>query len=247
MIARLLTWLPWLSFLLLLFPVPIVFLVLFATAGATDTAAFFLALAVVSLGISALAGLVFMLVLLLYRRRWLSRLRNRLAEDGITANEVKWFSSELTSAERKALREIEVHNPLLADAYRETLASRLTATRIITRARREKLKIERGMNRARSLSGANTAELLEDLQADHQRIESLRNEAATRLAEAKARLQVIEAAANRSLNDKETDLMLRRLAQSQSHLPLAIEVAQLERQALLEAEAEAGIRPSLPE
>ena len=52
--------------------------------------------------------------------------------------------------------------------------------------------------------------------------------------EAKARLQSIEAAANRSLSRSETDLMLRRLAASQEQFPLALEMASLEQEALRE-------------
>jgi hypothetical protein len=62
----------------------------------------------------------------------------------------------------------------------------------------------------------------------------LRQEANVRLAEAKARLQTIEAAANRRLTQQETDVMLRRLAASQEQSPLALEMATLEREAMRE-------------
>lgn len=240
MIAKLLKWLPWISFFLITLPAPIVFLALFFTAAATDTAAFYLVFAVASLGIGAVAGLLLVLTFYLYRRHWLTRLRNRLAEDGITAAEVPWFRSELTSAERKTLDEVQKHNPLLADAYSETLAARLTAARIISRARSERLKVERRINRARALVGADTTGLVNELQTDHQQLESLRNEATTRLAEAKARLQMIEATASRTLNQRETDLMLQRLQASQNQFPLALEMVRLEQQMLREAENELG-------
>ncbi|MGH9883211.1 MAG: hypothetical protein ACRD6N_17380 [Pyrinomonadaceae bacterium] len=240
MIASLWKWLPWLSFFLVTLPAPIAFFLFFLTAGAADSAAFFLFLVLLSFGLGALAGLSVLVLLLLYRRRWFRRLRDRLAEDGITAAEVTWFTPELTSAERQTLREIQQQNPLLADAYCETLASRLTATRIITRVREERLKVERRLNRARALVGADTASLLTDLQSDHQQLEHLRNEATGRLAEARARLQMIEAAASRTLNQTETNSMLRRLTESQNHLPLAIEMAKLEQQILREAEVEVG-------
>ncbi len=235
--ARLLKWLPWLSFFLAL-PAPIVFLALFLTASATDSAAFYLVFAVLSFGIGTLLSLLVVLASFLYRRRWLARLRDRLAEDGITAGEVKWFRSELTSAERKTLDEVQKQNPLLADAYCETLAARLTASRILARARGERLKVERRINRARAITGADTTGLLNDLQSDHQQLEALRTEATSRLAESRARLQMIEAAASRSMNQRETDLMLQRLTASQNHFPLAIEMARLEQQMLKEAETE---------
>jgi len=90
------------------------------------------------------------------------------------------------------------------------------------------------MNSARAITGADTASLLKDLEADHERLDKVRMEATARLAEAKARLQTIEASASRALNRSETDLMLRRLSASQEHLPLSIEMAKLEQDALRE-------------
>jgi hypothetical protein len=232
-IAQLLNWTPWLVLVLVSLPLPIVFLVLFFLAtGSTESAAIYLLLSFVSMGLGLVVGLLVLIFLLLYRRRWHGRLRDRLAADGITAAEVPWFTSELSSEERKTWGELKQKNPLLADAYCETLATRLTATRIIARARGETLRIERQINRTRNIGGVDTSSLLSDLTADRQRSEELRQEASARLSEARARLQTIEAAANRRLSQKETDLMLRRLAASQEHFPLALEMASLEREVL---------------
>ena len=231
-IAKLLSVSPWLSFVLVSIPLPIVFLVMFLAAAVTTDRVFYLALFFVSLGMGLVVGLLLLILLLLYRRRWHGRLRDRLAADGITAAEVAWFMSELSSEERKTWGELKQKNPLLADAYCETLAARLTASRIIGRARGETLKVERQINRTRNLRGVDTTTLLDDLLADRRRSEELRNEAQTRLTEVKARLQTIEAAANRSLSQNETDLMLRRLAASQEQFPLALEMASMEREAL---------------
>ena len=233
-LAKLLQWVPWLSllFISLAFPLPLLFFYL--RSNSTESSAIFLLLAFASLGVGVLVGLLVLILFLIYRRRWYSRLRDRLAADGITASEVTWFTSELTSEERRSLSEIQKTNPLLADAYSETLASRLTATRIITRSKRELLRVERRINSARMLIEADTSSLIADLQADRQQLESLKNETTTRLAEAKARLQMIEAAASRTLSQAETDLMLRRLSAAQSQLPLSIEMAKLERQAAKE-------------
>lgn len=233
--ARLLSWLPWLSVVLVSVPLPIVFVLLFLTSVSTDSAAVFLLLSFVSLGLGLVVGLILLILLTLYRNRWHKKLRDRLATDGITANEVSWFETELTSEERKAWRELQASNVLLADAYCETLAARLTASRIAARARGEVLRIERQLNRTRSLRGADTAQLISELIADRQRVERLRHEAANRLASAKARLQNIEAAAHRALSQTETESMLRRLVSSQEQFPLALEMANLERQALLES------------
>ena len=232
--SQLLSWAPWLSFFMVSLPVPIVFLVLFLAAGTTEAAAIYLLLSFVSLGLGLVVGLLVLFMLLFYRRRWQSRFRDRLASDGITAAEVPWFTSELSSEERKTWGELKQKNALLADAYCETLAARLTATRIIARARGETLKVERQINRTRNIRGVDTTKLLADLLSDRQRSDELRKEAAVRLSETKARLQTIEAAANRSLSQTETDVMLRRLAASQEHFPLALEIANLEEAALRE-------------
>lgn len=231
-VAHLLRWTPWLSFCLVTLPFPIIFLVMFLAAAATDTAAIYLLLSFVSMGMGLIVGLVVLALLLLYRKRWHRRLRDRLAVDGITAAEVTWFTSELTSEERTVWAELKQKNPLLADAYCETLAARLTATRIIAKSRGHMLKVERQINRTRSIPGVDTSSLLNDLASDRQRFDELRQEATLRLSKAKARLQTIEASANRRLSQSETDLMLRRLAASQEQFPLALEMATLEEEAL---------------
>jgi len=233
-IARTLQVAPWVAVPATSLPGPIIFILLFLTATATDSAAIYLLLAGLSLAIGFSVGLLIAVVLIIYRRRWLAKLRDRLASDGITANEVAWFRSELTSQERKALGEIEQSHPLLADAYLETLASRLTASRIISRSKREILRVERSLNRARSLGTSDTTSLQQDLTADRERLDLLRQHATQHLAKARARLQEIEATANRQLNDEETEMMMQRLGASQDQLPLVLEIAQLERQALQE-------------
>lgn len=243
-VANFFHWIPWVAFPSIALPFPLVFLFLFLTSAATDSAAVYLLFAGIGLGLGVVAGAVVMLLLYLYRNRWLRRLRDRLAADGITATEVVWFTQELSTAEREALLETGKHNPLLADAYRETLASRLTASRIITKTDKELVKVRSRINRARTLAGADTGNLLDDLESDQQQLQSLKTEAKARLAEARARLQTIEAAASRSLNQAETHAMLRRLSATQEHLPLVIEMDQLERKTLREAERELTERES---
>lgn len=235
-LAQLLKGIPWLSFIFVSLAMPLPFLVLYLRSASTEAAAIFLLLALGSLGVGIVVGAIVMILLLLYRRRWYRRLRDRLASDGITAAEVSWFTPELTPEERQVLKEIKHTNPLLADAYCETLASRLTATRIIARSKRELLRVERRINSARAIVGADTTSLLAELNADHVQLQKLKTETTARLAEAKARLQMIEAAASRSLGQAETDLMLRRLSAAQAQLPLAIEMAKLEQEAAKEIE-----------
>ena len=232
---------PWIAVLAASIPAPLVFLVLFLTATATESAAVFLLLAGLSLTLGFALGVVIAAFLLFYRRRWLSRLRDRLASDGITADEVVWFRSELTSAERASLAEIERSNPLLADAYRETLANRLTASRIISRSKREMLRVERQINRARTLRTPESASLQKELAEDHERLQQLRQQATDHLAKAKTRLQMIEATSRRKLTEGETDLMMQRLGSAQDQLPLVLEIAKMEQQALLEAKVDESL------
>src|ERR1044072_7709390 len=189
--ARVLKFAPWLAVMAASLPAPLVFLFLFLTAAATESAAVYLLLAGLSLTLGFALGGGIAAILLIYRRRWLSKLRDRLASDGITADEVVLFRAELTSAERAALAEIERSNPLLADAYRETLANRLTASRIISRSKVEMLRVERRINRARTLNTPESASLQEELAVDHERLQQLRQQATDHLAKAKTRLQMI--------------------------------------------------------
>jgi hypothetical protein len=235
MLVKLWEWLPWTVSLLVMLPVPVVFLLLWLNSTVPETAAFYFILIVASTVLGGAAALFTLLLLLILRRRWLRSLRDRLAQDGVTVVELPLFSSELTSYERQALAKIRKQDLLLADAYSEILASRLTATRIISRVRNEQLELERRITRARSIAGADTASLLRDLQSDRAQLERLRSEAASSLAEANARLQMIEAAAGRSLGQKQTDSMLRRLTESQNQLPLRIQALRLEQEAENEA------------
>ena len=237
-VATVLKWAPWLSVFLITVPIPVVFLGFFLAAATTDAAAVYLLLSFVSMGLGLVVGLLVLMLLLFYRRRWMGRLRDRLAADGITGAEVAWFVNELTSEERRIWRELTEKNPLLADAYCQILANRLTATRIIAKSRGEVLRVERQINRTRGLRGVDTSSLLSELQSDRQRVDGVRQEATRRLSEAKAQLQSIEASANRKLSQVETDSMLRRLAASQALPPLALEMDQLEREALRELDSQ---------
>src|ERR1041385_9337800 len=74
-------------------------------------------LAVAAIPVCLIVSIITTIVLLTLRRNWVKRVRARLASDGITADEVDWFRSELTSGEKGALRSMEEQQPLLADAY----------------------------------------------------------------------------------------------------------------------------------
>lgn len=235
--ARVLKTAPWLAVLIATLPAPLIFLILFLSTEATESAALYLFLAGITFAFGFAIGLAIAAVILLYRRSWLAKLRDRLALDGITASEVSWFRSELTSAERAALAEIQGSNPVLADAYLETLAMRLTATRIMARSRKELMKVERRLNQARLLGGNESASLQADLSTDREKIDRLRQQADEHLRSAKTRLQIIEATASRKMNQEEIDVMMQRLGNAQDQLPLVLQMAQMEQQALEEVTA----------
>ena len=96
--------------------------------------------------------------------------------------------------------------------------------------------VERRINRVRGLNAADSASLLEDLASDRQGLERIRQTAGEHLVKANTRLQMIEATASRSMDQAETELMMRRLSAAQDQLPLVLEMANLEQQALRDAE-----------
>jgi hypothetical protein len=240
--ARVVTALPWVTFFVVSLSPPLAFLVLFFVAATTEAAAVYLFLALLAAVIGVGAALLLLMGLMFYRKQWLQGLRDRLAADGITASEVPWFLPELTTAERQTLRRMKQQSPLLADAYSEILASRLMATRLIRRTRDDLMLVERRLNRLALIRGADTAALQNELREDQVGLTKAKNEASLRLAETQARMQMIEAAASRDLSHNDTYLMLQRLAAAQEHLPLTMEIAQLERHALDEAEQEVQTR-----
>jgi hypothetical protein len=104
----------------------------------------------------------------------------------------------------------------------------------MARSRKEILKVERHINRARTVRTPESAALQKDLAEDHERLKNVYSQATEHLNQAKTRLQMIEATANRKLSQGETDQMMRRLGSAQDQLPLVLEIAQLEQQILRE-------------
>jgi hypothetical protein len=226
-IARLWQWAPWLTFPVVTIGPPAAFWLAYLLASTDATV--FLLLAFSSIPFALIAAVIMVLLLVVLRRRWARRLRERLASDGVTADEIEWFMPELTRDERRALKGME-QQPLLADAYRETLALRLNASRLAASARRDLLQVERRLNRARYLNAPDTAVLVEELRRDRARLEGVKQEGASRRAEAEARLQMIEAAASRGASWSETNYMLQRLDEGRTHVPLGLESARAEQQ-----------------
>ncbi len=224
----------WLSPILLpVLPALILFLIGIFTGGNP----FLLALSFVWLIGGFILGLIVSGSLLIYRQRWLSQLREKLAVDGIKTEEVEWFKHELTSAERKALKEVEGQNRLLGDAYRETLASRLTATRIIKSSKSELLLVKKRQNKLRNLKTEAAGDLQKVLQEDYKKLEKIKSEAEQMRMEAETRLQLIEAATHRGTNVADTELALKKLTARSVELPLALEALKMEEEIRKELEA----------
>jgi uncharacterized membrane protein YccC len=229
----------WLMPVLLAILPALFFLVLFFLFGVDPASSItFLSLAVISLFAGFFIGLVISGILLFYRSRWLNRIRERIAVDGIKANEVDFFKHELTGAERKSLKEIENKNRLLADAYRETLASRLTAARILKTTKQELLLVKRRENKLKYLKSQNAESLQKQLRDDHTKLEEIKTEAEQMRIEAETRLHMIEAASRRGANFADTELALKRLTARSAELPLALEALKMEEEIRRELESE---------
>lgn len=227
--AAFLRWANWLIFFFVALPVPFYFLLRYLSA--TEDAAVLMLWAITSLILGSVAGLIAAAVLWLYRRSWGRKLRDRLATDGVTVDELPWFTAEMTAAERRALKRIEKQHALLADAYRETLAERLTAARVTAHAKRETVLVDRRQKEAAGLQAAEATTLQQELRADHARVKRIEREAATRQSETEARLRLIERAASRSASEAEVEIALRRLDATRDHIPLGLEAARLDQQA----------------
>lgn len=222
--AKLLKYAPWLVPLIIALPAPLFFLLRYFAAS-EDFAVWMLA-ALVSFGVGACVGMVMALALIFYRRAWMRRLRDKLARDGVTVNELPWFEAELTSTERRTLRGAK--QQLLADAYRETLATRLTATRLALHAKRELVTVERRLHQARGLSGSGRSALESELAQDQTRLRQLQTAAQRQQAEAETRLQSIAATIGRHQTETETRIALERL--DGAAMPPGIENAKLQRE-----------------
>ena len=218
----------------------LIFFALFLFSSATPTAFTFLFLTLVSLVGGFLLGLIFTGGILYYRSNWLRKVRERIAVDGIKAHEVDWFKNELTTTEKKSLKEIESKNLLLADAFRDTLAARLTATRILKTSKQELMLVERRQNKLKYLKSENSENLQKELKEDLKKLNQIKSEAEEMRVEAETRIQMIEAASRRGTNLADSELALKKLSARTAELPLALESARMEDEIRRELEKEMG-------
>jgi hypothetical protein len=174
---------------------------------------------------------------------WTKEMRERIAADGIRAEEIEWFRNELKSSEKRALSELQKADVLLADAYRETLASRLTATRIIRSSKKELLLTRRREAKLKYLKPENLERFRDDIKRDADRIKSINEEATQMLAETESRLHMIEAAAMRGANLADSEIALKKLSARAKELPLALEEAKMTEEIRAELEQEENAHP----
>ncbi len=173
---------------------------------------------------------------------WTKDMRERIAADGIRAEEIEWFLHELKSSEKRMLQEMKRAGPLMEDAYRETLASRLTATRIIRSSKKELLLSKRRQSKLKQLKklkSDSAASFNAEIERDVKKIESINEEANAMLAEAESRLQMIEAASIRGSKLADSELALKKLSARASSLPIALEEAKMTEEIRRELDEEA--------
>lgn len=222
----------------LLSVVPAVVLFAFSLFSSGATVAMFVFFSLIALVAGFLIGLAITGGILVYRSRWLANVRERLAIDGIKANEVEWFQHELKTAEKKSLKEIESRDLLLADAFRDTLAARLTATRILKSSKQELMLVQKRQNKLKYLKSENSTNLQEELKKDFAKLSGIKTEAEEMRVEAETRLQMIEAASRRGGTVADNELALKKLSARTAELPLALESAKMEEEYRKEFEKE---------
>ena len=224
--------------LLTMLPGLTTFLLLLLAASGPPVAAVILFVGIIATCLGFITGSVITGILVHKRSVWTKEMRERNAADGIKAEEIGWFRNELKSNEKRALKAVEARDLLLGDAYRETLASRLTATRIVRSSKRELLLAMRRQNSLKQLKSSSSEEFQSEIGRDIDKIGKINDEAKLMLSEAEARLQMIEAAASRGGNLADSELALKKLSARTAELPLALESAKMAEEIRLELEKE---------
>jgi hypothetical protein len=223
---------------LTIIPAVITLVLLLIAAGGPPAAVLILFGGLIATALGLLTGVTTSVVLAQKRSASIRQLKDRMAARGIKAEEIDWFRSELKGEERRALKALEQRDLLLADAYRETLASRLTASRMIKESKRELMLSKRRQNSLKQLKTRRADDFQSVIGEDINKLERIGDEAKVILAEADARLRMIEAAGTRGGSIAESELALKKLSARTSELPLALESAKIADEIRLELEKE---------
>ena len=204
------------------------FLALTLIFGTTPPVAFTIfVLGIIVTAIGFIAGVTASGIFAYRHSNWTKEMREKIAADGIRAEEIEWFRHEMKSNEKRALKDIGRSDLLLADAYRETLASRLTATRIVRSSKKELLLTQRRKSKLKQLKSERADDFRSQIERDAEKIASIKEEAKLMLVEAEARLQMIEAAATRGRSLADSELALKKLSARSETLPIALEEARM--------------------
>lgn len=207
---------------------------LFGVTPPVAATIFFLGLMLTALGFIVGAGIsVFSLI---RYSGWSRDMRERIAADGIRAEELDWFRGELKPSERRKLKEMERGDPLIADSYRDALASRLTAKRIIRSSNQELIATRRRQGKLKYLKTANTERYAEQFARDAEKLTSINSEAKQMMIEAESRIQLIEAASARGSGIADSELALKKLSARTLELPHLLEEAKITDEVLKELE-----------
>ncbi len=223
---------------LTIIPAVITLVLLLLAAGGPPAAVLILFGGVVATALGFATGVVTAAVLTKKRSDKVRQLKDHMAARGIRAEEIEWFRSELKAEERRSLKALESRDLLLADAYRETLASRLTASRIIKSSRRELMLSKRRQNSIKQLKSGRAEEFQAMIGNDIKKLDTISEEAQLMLAEADSRLRMIEAAGTREGSIADSELALKKLSARTSELPLALESAKMADEIRVELEKE---------
>jgi len=210
--------------------------VLTAASPAIGLSLFFLS--AVWLVIGLILGIIVTSVLMTRRISWKKELRQRVSRQGIRTRHVDLFLKELKPRERRALKEIEDRDPLLGDAYRETLASRLTASKILKFTDLELADAHRRKERVRRISSSDAQGLIEEIEGDIGRLWSVRRDAERLLADSELRLEKVEATARRGTTLSDAESSVKNLSERSAQLPLALEAARARDEIMRELETD---------
>jgi hypothetical protein len=224
-------------------PAAVTLVLLFLAATTPPVAAVILFAGAVATAIGFIVGIVMATIFAQRRSSWTREMREKIAADGIKAEEVDWFRRELRPNEKRALKAVEARDPLLADAYRETLASRLTASRIIRSSWAELSLARKRESSIKRLKSSRANDFQAEIARDIEKIGKINEEAKMMLVEAESRLQMIEAAAARQGSMASSELALKKLSARAAELPMALEAAKMSEEIRLELEKE-DIEPS---
>lgn len=223
---------------LTMIPAIVTLLLLLLAVFGTPAAIIVLTGGVAATIIGFLIGITISIFLARKRSIWTREMRERMAANGIKAEQIEWFRHELKPSEKRALKAVSARDLMLADAYRETLASRLTATRIVRSSKQEFTLAKKRQNSLKQLKSSRADEFQAEIANDLAKLSKINTEAKQMLAEAESRLQMIEAAASRGGTMAEHEIALKKLNARTAELPLALESAKMADEIRKELESE---------